>query len=609
MKNCIQCGQPLRDEMNFCPVCGTQQSGGKPEKRALKWWYIALPVLVVALAVAAVLFLRGRSAAPKEEGTVAFEGHSYKLYPADTVDSWEDAQAFCEEKGGYLATINSQAENDFLYDYIRGEGCETAYFGFTDRESEGAWTWITGEKSAYTNWYEGEPNNDLSGENYGAFYFLEGAAGRWFDGDFGQESNGGNAFLCEWGDYVTEEADTDYYAAYSQIVSERQASYGEGRYIPATALYLPDAYMMDGVAIVRLLDMNNDGVEELLLCYQQNEGDTIVDRAIEVWTYADGAPKQLYRDYPGGIGDVGSACLFLIRLDGEWLLRDGGGSDIEFNIRYLGIRDGALAPIHTLDSENKYPDGCLIDGQQVTADEFVKQDDAWRREAVYYLFLTTTDQADVLRETEAVCAKLRGEAPQAAPEATPAQTAPAEADLYAGTISEFKAYMQRLSASDENALEEMTGKGYSYVYRYEPASIGYAIQDVDGDGVKELLIGEGENIYDLFTIVQGKVVHVNASGERYMLSLCTDGPLREVASGSAFDTTYSYFTLRDGKLALREAYRFDANYAEEHGLSTMWFHVTSEPVTADNGTPVTDEAAQQVTAARTGIPISYTPFA
>ena len=114
------------------------------------------------------------------ETAVEFDGHYYHLYTAP-VDSYEAAQAFCQERGGYLASVTSYEENQFLYGYILDQGLtEYAWLGGSDADEEGLWRWSSGEPFDYTNWSDGEPNDDLDGEDHMAMHcLLEG--GMWND--------------------------------------------------------------------------------------------------------------------------------------------------------------------------------------------------------------------------------------------------------------------------------------------------------------------------------------------------------------------------------------------------------------------------------------------
>ena len=136
---------------------------------------------------------------------VAFNGHRYLLYDIDDVDTWEKAEAYCRARGGHLATITSESENNFVYAYIHQLGRENAYFGFSDSDVEGEWAWVTGEKSTYLNWHDGEPNAESSQENYAMFYYKY-QDGTWNDGSFGQGQtvNDDTAFICEWDGTVSQ---------------------------------------------------------------------------------------------------------------------------------------------------------------------------------------------------------------------------------------------------------------------------------------------------------------------------------------------------------------------------------------------------------------------
>jgi hypothetical protein len=121
----------------------------------------------------------------------------YEVF-SDVVASWEDAEQYCESLGGHLATISSQEENDYVYQLMRNAGYKNAYLGMTDRDVEGTWVWVNGERGSYTNWHSGEPSNGYSSENYAMFYF-KFTEGTWNDGDFGGSTDrGGKAFICEW---------------------------------------------------------------------------------------------------------------------------------------------------------------------------------------------------------------------------------------------------------------------------------------------------------------------------------------------------------------------------------------------------------------------------
>lgn len=140
------------------------------------------------------------------DNAVEFNGHYYYIYDfaglsPDDSNTWESALGYCEGVNGYLATITSQEENDFLFAYMKQEGYSSAYFGFSDSTNEGTWTWCNGEQPSYTNWHSNEPNGENTDEDYALFYYKY-SDGTWNDGDFGNRTaNSGTAFICEWGEY------------------------------------------------------------------------------------------------------------------------------------------------------------------------------------------------------------------------------------------------------------------------------------------------------------------------------------------------------------------------------------------------------------------------
>lgn len=87
-----------------------------------------------------------------------YEGHYYEVINQSC--SWKEAKKLCEEKGGHMVTITSHDEQLFIEKLVEEKGVMKHYWlGATDREEEGKWKWITGEKWGFTNWEEDQPNN------------------------------------------------------------------------------------------------------------------------------------------------------------------------------------------------------------------------------------------------------------------------------------------------------------------------------------------------------------------------------------------------------------------------------------------------------------------
>ncbi|MCX5886271.1 MAG: C-type lectin domain-containing protein [Proteobacteria bacterium] len=100
-------------------------------------------------------------AATEEEGWIMnpANGHYYKL---TTPMNWLQAETQAMEWGEHLVTINDREEELWLRDQFGAN--EFFWIGLNDINVEGNFEWVSGEPVTYTNWWEGEPNNQ-SGNN------------------------------------------------------------------------------------------------------------------------------------------------------------------------------------------------------------------------------------------------------------------------------------------------------------------------------------------------------------------------------------------------------------------------------------------------------------
>ena len=160
-----------------------------------------LAAKAAAIAIAAAVALGGASLMHKSpdipDDAFRFNNHSYYIVN-EPCATWEEAKAYCEDMGGYLAVITSEEENTALYQYLREQGIKTAYIGLYLDETDGTWKWVNDEPMEYMNWNPGEPNNERGKERYGMFYY-KFTSGTWNDGDFGKGTAGDSSiFLCEW---------------------------------------------------------------------------------------------------------------------------------------------------------------------------------------------------------------------------------------------------------------------------------------------------------------------------------------------------------------------------------------------------------------------------
>ena len=103
--------------------------------------------------------------------------------------TWPEAKAYCESQGGYLATITSKEENDFIFSRLGGSSY-ALWIGGTDAAREGTWAWVNNEPWGYANWDAGEPNNAEGNED--SLQMV--GTGKWNDNN----SDSKIWFSCEW---------------------------------------------------------------------------------------------------------------------------------------------------------------------------------------------------------------------------------------------------------------------------------------------------------------------------------------------------------------------------------------------------------------------------
>lgn len=111
--------------------------------------------------------------------------HDYAFIPLSK--TWEEADIFCSDNNGYLATITSSEENNFVH-YIRGDS-GIIWLG-ARRNEDGIFQWITSEPFNYENWDNNQPDN-----YHGNEYYLEMKS----DGEWNDIESKKHYFVCEWG--------------------------------------------------------------------------------------------------------------------------------------------------------------------------------------------------------------------------------------------------------------------------------------------------------------------------------------------------------------------------------------------------------------------------
>ncbi|XP_036915327.1 pulmonary surfactant-associated protein D-like [Sturnira hondurensis] len=103
--------------------------------------------------------------------------------------SFQDAQQVCRQAGGQLPSPRSAAENEALQQLVAAQN-KAAFLSMTDSQTEGKFTYPTGESLVYSNWAPGEPNNSGGEEDCVEIF----DNGKWNDKSCGER----RLVICEF---------------------------------------------------------------------------------------------------------------------------------------------------------------------------------------------------------------------------------------------------------------------------------------------------------------------------------------------------------------------------------------------------------------------------
>lgn len=121
----------------------------------------------------------------------------------------------------------------------------------------------------------------------------------------------------------------------------------------------------------------------------------------------------------------------------------------------------------------------------------------------------------------------------------------------------------------------------------EPEQLSAVRMDLDENGVPELVITDGNVIYDLYAYVEGKAVHVLSGAERNSYSLTAANEIVNVGSNGAASTVYTFYRYSMGNLIVDQRVIFDAGVDPEN----PWFRGFGEVEDAD---PISEDDANAI---------------
>ena len=170
--------------------------------------------MLAVLAFLSVLLSAERQGAAQEpiqwSAAVGGNGHWYQRVSRPSGISWMEAELAARGAGGHLASILSEAEQEWVHaNLVAGRPPCASSDGFSGtiwigllqdplapdhQEPTGGWRWSSGEPAPYLNWWPGQPDDGDGGSGFAGI----DAGGRWFDLPDGGGAPCSRDFIIEW---------------------------------------------------------------------------------------------------------------------------------------------------------------------------------------------------------------------------------------------------------------------------------------------------------------------------------------------------------------------------------------------------------------------------
>ena len=196
--------------------------------------------------------------------------NDHKYYIVHEWSTWDEALARATALGGYLLTINSEAENTWVTSNLGDYKWDSYWIGFNDKTEEGTFVWANGADSTFTNWNGGEPNN--SGDE--DVVEFNGHNGRWNDLNI----NDGRFFIIEFsGTISAKDVVVPYLVTRSTGFSDTSGSGGDATFTNSGIVTIPAGQSKIDLTLTGVDDSANEAIETITYTISNSGGDPLAD--------------------------------------------------------------------------------------------------------------------------------------------------------------------------------------------------------------------------------------------------------------------------------------------------------------------------------------------
>ena len=170
------------------------------------------------------------------------------------------------------------------------------------------------------------------------------------------------------GSKITAEPTASPDVVYAEIAKRKIDEFGLGKV--AKHAWNDSLRQLSGLSIVRLIDFDGDGTEELLLGYNKGEE---FEPAVELWTIKDGAAVQLEGDFT--VTDRTAIYLDTVVYEGKSYIVSGWYcSAFEEKLAFITVENGkAVTAFELYESiDTNVPENSVftVNGEKVTEEEY-----------------------------------------------------------------------------------------------------------------------------------------------------------------------------------------------------------------------------------------------
>ena len=160
-----------------------------------------------------------------------------------------------------------------------------------------------------------------------------------------------------------------------------------------------------------------------------------------------------------------------------------------------------------------------------------------------------------------------------------------QADAYQPLLDTWREMLATAEGDETETVNPACLYSYSETDYTNDEAVGYALLDLNADGVEELVIGEvaGVNylpgmIYDIYTLQDGAPVLALRGWERNRYYLCTDGSIVNEASDGASSSMTNVYKFVDGAMTFQYGIVYDGTATEPWRLTSSEDGTVGEPM-------------------------------